>query len=414
MKDHGTQSGGVKAVSSVERGGAHAGLLPGSLPAFDYQPLTRIIFGQGTLSRLGEVVRELGGRRVLLVTDPGLEAAGHPQKALANLRDAGLEAWVFDEVEQNPTQRHVKAGLKVAQTEQIDFLVAVGGGSSMDCAKGINFLFTNGGRMEDYQGFGKASKPMLPSVSVPTTAGTGSEAQSYALIADEETHIKMACGDRKAAFRTAILDPEVTVSQPARVTAITGIDAMAHAIESYVCTRRSSVSQVFSAAAWELLEPSLEKVLRSPHDLEARGAMQLGANFAGTAIENSMLGACHACANPLTAHYGLTHGIAIGIMLPHVIRFNAAAVAPLYNDLAREAGLLNGDWGAGAEALAQRICGFVQSAGLPATLTDCGVSEGILPVLAEEASRQWTARFNPRPVTEADLLDLYRAALPAG
>src|SRR5207249_10078818 len=186
----------------------------------------------------------------------------------------------------------------------------VGGGSAMDCAKGINFLLTNGGRMADYQGFGKAKKPMLPSIGIPTTAGTGSEAQSFALIADEQTHMKMACGDRKAAFHIAILDPEVTVSQPAKVTAITGVDALSHAVESYVTTRRNPLSQLFAREAWRLLQANFEKVLRRPDNLEARSAMQLGAYLAGSAIETSMLGAAHALANPLTAHYGMTHGIA--------------------------------------------------------------------------------------------------------
>jgi alcohol dehydrogenase len=360
---------------------------------------------------LGELVRQLGGTRVLLVTDPGLEEAGHPQRALAALRAANLETVVFDRVEENPTAHHVEEGRSVAAANHIDFLVAIGGGSSMDCAKGINFVLTNGGSMVDYKGFGKASEPMLPSIGVPTTAGTGSEAQSYALIADERTHMKMACGDRKAAFRIAILDPEVTVSQPAKVTAITGIDALAHALESYVTTKRNTLSQMFARQAWRLLEPNLELVLRDPTNLEARGAMQLGAHFAGTAIETSMLGACHACSNPLTAHYGLTHGIAIGILLPHVIRFNAPAVGNLYSDLVHEARLLNGDLGVAAESLAQRIADLVQLAGLPTTLSACGVSPGILPVLANEAAEQWTARHNPRPVTEADLLHLYEAAL---
>jgi alcohol dehydrogenase len=381
------------------------------MPSFDFHPQTRVVFGPGSLRRLGELARELGGSRILLVTDPGLEAAGHPQRALASLQEGDLETWVFDGVEENPSSRHVETGRDVAQAHQIDLLVAVGGGSSMDCAKGINFLVSNGGTIADYKGFGKASKPMLPSISIPTTAGTGSEAQSYALIADEQTHMKMACGDRKVAFRVAILDPEVTVSQPPRVTAITGIDALSHAVESYVCTRRGWLSQMFSHAAWRLLEANFAAVLSEPDNLEARGAMQLGAYFAGTAIENSMLGACHACANPLTAHYGLTHGIAIGILLPHVIRFNATAASSLYGDLAREAGLINGDLTSGAETLARRFIAFMELAGLPTSLSACGISDGILKVLAEEASRQWTAQFNPRPVTEADLLGLYKAAL---
>src|SRR5262249_53556579 len=151
---------------------------------------------------------------------------------------------------------------------------------------------------------------------------------------------------------------------------------------SYVCTRRSPLSQAFSRAAWRLLEPNLEKVLREPGDLEARGAMQLGANFAGAAIENSMLGATHACANPLTAHYGMTHGVAIGILLPHVIRFNGLVVGPLYGDLIHEAGQINGAWEAAAEALANRMTTLMRVADLPTRLADCGVSRGIFPVLA--------------------------------
>jgi alcohol dehydrogenase len=383
----------------------------GALQAFDFHAPTRVVFGAGILHRLGESARELGGSRVLLVTDPGLEEAGHPQRAVASLQAAGLEVFLFDGVEQNPTDRHVQDGADYARPLRIDLLVGVGGGSAMDCAKGINFLLTNGGRMTDYKGFGKAKKPMLPSIGIPTTAGTGSEAQSYALIADEKSHMKMACGDRKAAFHIVILDPETTVSQPAKVTAITGIDALSHAIESYVSSVRNPVSQMFAREAWQLLEGNLDVVLRAPADLDARASMQIGAFFAGAAIENSMLGAAHACANPLTAHYGLTHGIAIGILLPHVVRFNAPTAGAMYWELAEQAGLTNGEGGSAGDALAGRITDLLRIAGLPASLTEAGVSNGILPVLAEEASRQWTARFNPRSVGSADLLQIYESAL---
>jgi len=383
----------------------------GPLRPFDYHSPTRVVFGAGTLARLGELARELGESRVLLVTDPGLEAAGHPQRAIQSLREAGLQVFLFDGVEPNPTNRHVEAGVAFARPHNIDLIVSVGGGSSMDCAKGINFLLTNGGQMSDYRGFGNAKKPMLPSIGVPTTAGTGSEAQSYALIADEATHLKMACGDRKAAFQVAVLDPDVTVSQPARVTAITGIDALSHALESYVTIKRNPLAQMFAREAWKLLEGNLDKVLKHPNDLEARGAMQVGAFLAGTAIENSMLGACHACANPLTAHYGMTHGLAIGILLPHVIRFNAPTAGLLYADLAEQANLGDGAADAAADVIGQRVAQLMRTAGLPLTLSECGVSATILPVLAEEANKQWTARFNPRPVAEKDLLTLYEAAM---
>jgi alcohol dehydrogenase len=249
---------------------------------------------------------------------------------------------------------------------------------------------------------------MLPSVGVPTTAGTGSEAQSYARITDEKSHLKLACGDKKAAFRVAILDPEVTVSQPKTVTAVTGIDAVAHAIESFVCTKRNPVSTMCALAAFRYLEANFETVLRSPNDLAARSAMQVGAYFAGMAIENAMLGVCHSCANPLTAHYGVTHGIAIGIMLPHVIRFNSPVVGHCYEELVEEGELSNGQ--PAADVLAERIAAMISAAGLPNSLKECGVSDTILHLLAEEANQQWTARFNPRPVTETEILKLYQAA----
>jgi alcohol dehydrogenase len=376
------------------------------LAPFDFRPRTRVIYGQGTLAQLGQCVRELGGSRVLVVTDPGLEAAGHPTRALASLAEANVTAFVFDGVEENPTTVHVERGLAVATEHRIDFLVAIGGGSAMDCAKGINFLFTNGGRMQDYLGIGKASKPMLPSLGIPSTAGTGSEAQSFSLIADPSTHAKMACGDPKAAFRAAILDPQVTVSQPPRVTALTAIDAISHSIETFVCNRRNAVSRMYSAAAWRLLNSNIETVLRNPANLEARGAMQIGAHFAGAAIENSMLGACHSCANPLTAHYGLTHGLAIGIMLPHIIRFNGPVAS-------RDYALLLGNGAAesgAADSLAERIQSLLGAAGLPTTLSACGIPRSVLPDLADEAIEQWTARFNPRPVSRADLLRVYEMA----
>jgi alcohol dehydrogenase len=278
----------------------------------------------------------------------------------------------------------------------------------MDCAKGINFILTNGGKIIDYKGHGRASRPMLPSIGVPTTSGTGSEAQSYALITDEKSHLKMACGDRKAAFRVAILDPELTLSQPRSVTAVTGIDALAHAIEAFVCTKRNAVSNMCARAAFSYLEPNFDIVLDRPHDLSARSAMQIGAYLAGMAIENAMLGVCHSCANPLTAHYGITHGVAIGLMLPHVIRFNAAAVGELYAELLGIPADVSGS--TAGDILAARVSDLIAAAGLPQSLKDCNVSATILHLLAEEANQQWTARFNPRPVTDADLLKLYQAA----
>ena len=379
------------------------------MPPFDLNPLNRVVFGAGTLARLGELVAELGIRRAMIVGDPGLTAVGYPARAARIIREAGVATDYFDGVQENPTEGDCHECAKAARAFDADGFVAIGGGSAMDCAKGANFLLTNGGRIQDYQGHDKAKLPMLPSVGVPTTAGTGSEAQSYALITDESTHMKIACGDRKAAFRVCVLDPDLTATMPPRLAAITAIDAVSHAIESHVCTKANPWSRTLSRRAFGLLANAFDTAIGGKADGEARGAMLLGAHMAGMAIENAMLGIAHSCANPMTAHYGTPHGVAIGLMLPGVIRFNSPSVASLYAELAREDARYDGRSDA-AEFLASRVEGWMRRAALPTSLREAGVGRDILPLLAEEAAAQWTARFNPQAVGYVELLEVYRRA----
>ncbi len=386
-----------------------------TLPAdFDHQPRTRLVFGMDSVARVGELAQELGARKVLLVTDPGLVAAGHAGHVRTFLEAAGLGVTVFDQALENPTTRCVDHCVAAAKHAGADTLVGLGGGSSMDTAKGCNFILTNGGRMQDYWGHGKATRPMLPLIAIPTTSGTGSECQSYALIADEQTHQKMACGDPKAAARIAILDPALTLSQPKRVTACTGVDAITHAVETAVTRKRNPLSLMYSHEAFKLCVTSFPRVLKNPKDLEARGRMLLGAALAGTAIENSMLGAAHSAANPLTAHYHLVHGQAVGIMLPLVVRFNAQDPVALqaYAELASALELARVSDGltSALEALLARLESLLNLAGIPRSLADCGVEASLIPLLAEEASCQWTANFNPRAIAREDFVALYEAA----
>jgi alcohol dehydrogenase len=369
----------------------------------EFPSRTRLVFGPGTVAQVGELARELGARHALLVTDPGLVAAGHADRVQTRLATAGVQVTVFDQARENPTTRCVEECVRVARAAGIDCLIGLGGGSSMDTAKGCNFILTNGGRMQDYWGVGKATQPMLPFLAIPTTAGTGSEMQCAALIADEVTHQKMACLDPKCAARVALLDPELTLSQPPRVTAATGIDALAHAVETAVTTKRNELSQRLSRAAFELCATAFPQVLAHPADLEARAAMQLGAAYAGAAIENSMLGAAHSAANPLTARFGVIHGHAVGLMLPHVVRFNLGA-RPTHEAYARLAGSNSPD------SLPERLSQLLALTPFPRTLAECGVTREAIPQLAEEAARQWTATFNPRPVTATDFRQLYEAA----
>jgi len=357
-------------------------------------------FGAGSLARVGELAARFG-QRALLVTDPGLVSAGHVAVATSALERAGLAVLVFDEVAPNPTTVHVEAGTEVARRGSIEVIIALGGGSAMDCAKGINFLATNGGRLEDYWGLGKATQPMLPSLGVPTTAGTGSEAQSYALITQPDSHRKMACGDPKARFRTVLLDPDLLASVPRRVAAAAGMDALSHALESHVTTVRSAASAQLSRRAFELLEPTVAALAAPPANAQVRAHALLGAHLAGAAIEASMLGGAHAAANPLTARHGVAHGEAVGLMLPHVLRFNAATASEHYRQLSPE----------GADGLARRIQAIRSELALPQQLSDVGIGARDIPAMAAAACDEWTGSFNPRPLDRTAFEELYAAAL---
>lgn len=388
---------------------------PENLSHFESPPSPRLVFGNDSVEKIGRMVGELGGTKVLLVTDPGIVKAGHVGRVAQALATEGIAFSVFDQVRENPTTRDVDRCVAAAQKERIDFLIGLGGGSSMDTAKGCNFILTNGGEMKDYWGVGKATQAMLPLIAIPTTAGTGSECQSFALIADESTRQKMACGDSKAAAKAALLDPTLTLSQPRRVAICTGVDALAHAIESAVTKKRNPLSKIYSKEAFRLLAGAFPKVLANENNLAVRGNMLLGAAFAGMAIENSMLGAAHAAANPLTAHFGIIHGRAVGLMLPHVVEFNAADpfARAIYADLAAAGNLTQP--GSDAETAVETLIHYLKRIANSAELLVNGKKTKVEPsqisLLAQEAAGQWTAGFNPRIVGPADFVQLYGAAL---
>jgi alcohol dehydrogenase len=249
---------------------------------------------------------------------------------------------------------------------------------------------------------------MLPSIGIPTTAGTGSEAQSYALISQLSTHRKMACGDIKARFKLVILDPELVLSVPMNTAIVTGIDSLSHAIESYVSTAANPISQMYAREAWKLLDANFGKVLDHSATVDDWGQMLLGAHFAGHSIENSMLGAAHAMANPITARLNLDHGIAVGLVLPYVIEFNSQTNKDLYRGFI--AGM-NNNGNHVPEQLKNQIDKYFDLAKMPKKLTHYGIGEGDIESLASEALQNWTAKFNPRPLGKSDFLDLYKNAL---
>ena len=349
----------------------------------------------------------MGFARTLLVSDAGLVEAGYVDQARDTLAAAGVEAIPFHDFDENPDTEMVARGREIARAASIDSLIGLGGGSSMDTAKAINFLLSNGGEMRHYWGWAKTTRPMLPMIGIPTTTGTGSEAQSYALISDAETHVKMACGDPGAAFRLVVLDPELTVSQPRSVTARAGYDALSHAVETFVTTERNAHSERHARVAFRLIDTSYERALDEPGNLRARAAMQLGAFYAGVAIESSMLGATHACANPLTQRYGTAHGVAVSLLLPHVVRWNVTAVEDRYATLAQLIGRR------GAAALADRLVELARAGGLPSSLTEVGIPRDDLADLAAAAAEQWTGRFNPRAFDAQGAMEIYECAFTA-
>lgn len=388
------------------------------MDAFDFQSKTRVIFGTGALERLPEVARELKFSRTLLVADSGMVACGYVEQATKLLASANIAVFPFQDFGENPNTQMVEAGRAFAQSSEVDSILALGGGSSLDCAKGIGFVLAGGGTMRDYWGHGKLSarpdaKPMLPMIGVPTTAGTGSEAQSYTLISDAQTHVKMACGDDQATFKTVLLDPQLTVTMPRSLTAITGYDAISHAVESFVTKKRNPISNLFAQEAWRLLEANYERVLANANDIEARGAMLLGSYYAGLAVENSMLGATHACANPLTKNYNTTHGIAISLMLPHVVRWNKDVAGGRYKELAMITGLASdsADEANAVESLARRLEQLRNAGELPNSLSAVGITKSDLPRLSEEAAKQWTGSFNPRDWNFEGAMEVYEKAL---
>lgn len=361
---------------------------------------TQVRVGAGCIDGIVDILPAPSGGRVLLVTDAGLLAAGHVGRLEALLRSGGWDVATYAGVRENPDTDDVAAALRVAEAGPVGAIVALGGGSSLDTAKGVALLLANGGCLEDFWHTGKESNPLSPLFAIPTTAGTGSEMQSFAIISDTATHRKMAIGTPPLAPRVAFLDPDLTASMPLRTASITGIDALSHAVESAVSTKTTAFGRQCALEAWELIHPHLPAVLDGTADTQARLAMLIGSAAAGRAIENGMLGAAHALANPLTARYGIAHGQAVGTLLPHVVRFNAESpdVAAQYDALG------------GATFLADFVISALDRAGLPRQLRDLGVVRDALAGLADQASEQWTARFNPRPVGRDDLLLLYESA----
>jgi alcohol dehydrogenase class IV len=385
---------------------------------YQYASTTRVIAGRDLLGSTGFEFLKEGAGRVFLVTDEVIRATGLIDKVEAGVVDGGLElAGVFDDVPQDSSTAIVDRCAAAAKEAGADSFLAVGGGSVMDTAKVADAVFTHGGSAREQEGFllmpreaDGMGRPLeiAPLACIPTTAGTGSEASMAAVIKDHEHKVKLEIADFPLFPRLAILDPETTRTLPVPVAAATGMDAMTHAIEGYVSNDWSAHGDARSLHALRLIRDNLERAVEGGEsDEEVRGEMLIAANLAITIA----LGSVHAMSHPAGAHFGVPHGVANAIHLPHVIRHNAAGAADIaarYRDIGELLGVDEPEIG---DALADHITALVGRLGLPTRLSQAGVPESGIPVLVEGAMGDGTTLLNPREMGEQDYAELYRRAL---
>ncbi|MCL5074362.1 MAG: iron-containing alcohol dehydrogenase [Chloroflexi bacterium] len=380
---------------------------------FVFSMPTEIRFGWGVAKEIGEAARQLGGHKALIVTDKGIEKAGLLTDIVNSVHSAGVETVVFTGVEPNPRDENVAAGAALGRESAVDMLIAVGGGSSIDAAKGINVLLTNGGEIKDYRGVGLVQKPTLPFIAVPTTAGTGAEVTRGAVITDTVRQIKIVVVSPFNRPKIALVDPSLTVSLPARATAETGMDALTHAIETYVSLLAQPMTDALALAAIELIANNLGKAVANGADQEARSKMMLASMMAGVAFSHALVGTAHSLAHPLSTRHNLPHGLACSIMLPYVMEFNLIAAPAKYAAIARAMG----EHVAGLSSLEQAY-GAVQavrllasSIDLPTSLQEVGLKKRDLPTLIDDALEDESRKLNSRVTTRSDIECLYGRAL---
>lgn len=387
-------------------------MIPGK--AFTFQVIPRVEYGAGAADRAGEEAKALGIKRALVVGDPGMRKVGAIDKLIDLLAKAGVATATFDKVEGNPKVANVEAGTKVFLDEGCDGLVAVGGGSPMDCAKAIGIVATNGGSIRDYEGLHKVTKPLPPIIAVPTTAGTASEVSMWSVITDPERHYKMSMASIFQAPKVALVDPLMTISMPAHITAATGMDALTHAIEAYVSRFQEPLSDVLAEEAIRLVSDSLRTAVVNGDDLEARDKMMKASMIAGIAFNNSGVGNAHALAMPLGGFYDVPHGVANAILLPPTMEFNLMACPQKFAKIAE----LMGECTDGlclmdkARRSVEAVRKLASDVRIP-TLRQVGIKDEHVTVIAKAAFED-PARvtwLNPIDPTEQDLVGILMAAM---
>ncbi len=372
-----------------------------------------IVFGPGAADLAGMYVRHLQARKVLVVTDSGVLHSGWVDKVCKSLNGDGVGYHVYAAISPNPREEEVMHGAELFAAQGCDAILAIGGGSPMDCAKGIGIVHTNGMHILEFEGVDQVPVPGPPLIAVPTTAGTSADVSQFAIISDQSRKVKIAIVSKTMVPDAALIDPVLTTTMDAELTACTGLDALTHAVEAYVSNASSPITDLFALSAMRRIFGNLERVIAAPQDLEGRSEMLQGSLEAGLAFSNAILGAVHAMAHSLGGFLDLPHGACNAILLPHVMRFNLQAAEPRFRDMAeamgldltglspREAGLAGID---AVDALKRR-------AGITKTLGQLGVTRDILPELAAKAVADPCMLTNPRPAGVKEVLALYEQAL---
>jgi len=375
---------------------------------------TRLTFGAGSIDGLASLVRSFGGTKAFLVVDPGVKQAGLLDKITAPLQRDQLAFEVYDKVDPEPGLKLADNGCKLAKKAGCDCVIGVGGGSAMDVAKAVAILMTNGGKAEDYLGLGKIKKPGVPKIMVPTTAGTGAEVTFTAVFINEKTKSKGGMNGDPLYPEAALLDPELTISMPARITASTGIDAFTHAIEAYLSTQSHPISDMYALEAIELISHNLPKAYAHGGNLEARSAMMLGSLLGGKALATAGVGLVHAMAYPLGGMFGIPHGLANAVLLPYVIEYNLIGNPGKYAAVAEVMGYDTSDLPLreAASLVVEAIFNLNNDVGIPASLSDLGISPDRIPEMADIAlTVTRPVENNPRKPTREDVIKVYQTAM---
>jgi alcohol dehydrogenase len=372
---------------------------------------TRVEFGEGVIGKVGEEAKSLGAGKALLIADKGVIGAGLTIPVEDSLKKAGIPYVIFDHIVPNPRDIHVTEGYLVAKEEGVDVLVAVGGGSSMDTAKGIGALLTHGGAVQDWCGFQLLKRPITPLICIPTTAGTGSEVTPFAVITDTEEHVKLNIFDPKAAATVALVDPTVLLGLPSHIMASTGVDAMTHAVEAYTCKVSNPHTDAYAIYAVSLIIENLRNAVAAP-DLESCTGMMLGSTIAGIAFGYSDVAAVHCMAEALGGRYDTPHGVANALFLPTVTEFNIPANVQKHVDVARALGV--GIEGKDPEEAAMEgvkaLSELCKDVGIPKMKDLPEINPDDFPALAKASEANVSTPSNPRDVTEKDYLYLFKKA----